>query len=103
LPVTSNYHFDLDRRKFFKIAGGGLIVAFVVKDLFSFATTTTGSEPSSVQAGGVDAWIHIGKDGRVTVYTGKVEVGQNIRTSLSQIVSEELIVSVASVTMIMGD
>ncbi|HEX3168388.1 MAG TPA: molybdopterin cofactor-binding domain-containing protein [Chitinophagaceae bacterium] len=103
LPVKSNYHFDIDRRKFFKIAGGGLIVAFVVKDLVSFADISNPAEPSSIQAGDVDAWIHIGKDGTVTVYTGKVEVGQNIRTSLSQIVSEELMVPVASVTMIMGD
>lgn len=40
---------------------------------------------------------------KVTVYTGKVEVGQNIRTSLSQLVAEELMVPLSSVTMIMGD
>ena len=38
----------------------------------------------------IDAWLHIGENGRVTAYTGKVEVGQNIRTSLSQAVAEEL-------------
>ena len=38
----------------------------------------------------MDAWIHIGGDGRVTVFTGKVEMGQNIRTSLAQQVAEEL-------------
>ena len=103
LPLKSNYHFELDRRKFFKITGGGLIVAFVLKDLVSFGDKTTPSESSSILAGDVDAWIHIGKDGMVSVYTGKVEVGQNIRTSLSQIVSEELMVPVASVKMIMGD
>jgi nicotinate dehydrogenase subunit B len=103
LPLKSTYHFELDRRKFFKITGGGLIVAFVLKDLVSFGDKTTPSEPSSILAGDVDAWIHIGKDGMVSVYTGKVEVGQNIRTSLSQIVSEELMVPVASITMIMGD
>ena len=37
------------------------------------------------------------------MYTGKVEVGQNIRTSLSQIVAEELMVPLSSITMIMGD
>ena len=103
LPGKSNYNFKLDRRKFFKITGGGLIVAFVLKDLVSFADKTGHSEPSSIAAGDVDAWIHIGKDGIVSVYTGKVEVGQNIRTSLSQIVSEEIMVPLASVKMIMGD
>src|SRR5438045_4349439 len=103
LPLKSNYHFELDRRKFFKITGGGLIVAFVLKDLISFGSKAPASELSSASAGDVNAWIHIGKDGMVMVYTGKVEVGQNIRTSLSQIVSEELMVPMASVTMIMGD
>ena len=67
------------------------------------ADNNSPSESSSISAGDVDAWIHIGKDGMVSVYTGKVEVGQNIRTSLSQIVSEELMVPLASIKMIMGD
>ena len=104
LPPKSNYDFALDRRKFFKITGGGLIVVFVLKDLFSFGNRNPSSEISSVPgAAGVESWLHIGEDGRVTVYTGKVEVGQNIRTSLSQIVAEELMVPVMSIKMIMGD
>src|SRR5229473_4516443 len=39
----------------------------------------------------------------VTVYTGKVEVGQNIRTSLSQCVAEELHLPVSRIQMVMGD
>ena len=45
----------------------------------------------------------MGENGRTTVYTGKVEVGQNIRTSLAQIVAEELGVAVDSISMVMGD
>ena len=101
LPPKPNYDFALDRRKFFKITGGGLIVAFVLTDLLSFDSETSPSEVSSMP--GVESWIHIGEDGTVTVYTGKVEVGQNIRTSLSQIVAEELMVPVLSIKMIMGD
>ena len=101
LPPKANYDFALDRRKFFKLTGGGLIVAFVIKDLLSFGSETPSSEASSMA--GVDSWIHIGEDGTVSVYTGKVEVGQNIRTSLSQIVAEELMVPVTSIKMIMGD
>ena len=51
----------------------------------------------------VGAWLHIGEDGVVTAYTGKVEVGQNSRTSLTAAVAEELRVPVASVRFIMGD
>ena len=101
LPPKPNYDFALDRRKFFKLTGGGLIVAFVLKDLLSFDSEPAPVEPSSLS--GVESWIHIGEDGTVTVYTGKVEVGQNIRTSLAQIVAEELMVPVLSIKMVMGD
>jgi nicotinate dehydrogenase subunit B len=101
LPPRPDYQFALDRRKFFKLTGGGLIVAFVLKDLLSLDTGTSSSQASSMS--GVESWIHIAEDGTVSVYTGKVEVGQNIRTSLSQIVAEELMVPVMSIKMIMGD
>ena len=51
----------------------------------------------------IDAWLHIGENGKVTVYTGKVEVGQNIRTSLSQGVAEELRLPIEKIEMVMGD
>lgn len=103
LPPNPEHQFALDRRKFFKLFGGGLAVAFVLHDLLSFAGETVTPEPSIVPASQVGAWIHIGENGKVSVYTGKVEVGQNIRTSLSQIVAEELHVPISSVNMIMGD
>jgi nicotinate dehydrogenase subunit B len=102
LPSKPRYHFTLDRRKFFKLSGGGLVVAFVLHDLISLGNKGI-SSPGESQPDGVDAWIHIAEDGAVNVFTGKVEVGQNIRTSLSQIVAEELMVPVSSITMIMGD
>jgi isoquinoline 1-oxidoreductase len=49
------------------------------------------------------AWLHIDEQGAVTVYTGKVEVGQNIRTSLTQVVAEELHLPVESIGLVMGD
>src|SRR5207247_8331600 len=51
----------------------------------------------------IGAWIHIGEDGAVTVYTGKTEVGQNIRTSLTQVVCEELRVPMTAVRLVMAD
>jgi isoquinoline 1-oxidoreductase len=51
----------------------------------------------------LDSWLHIGEGGEVTVFTGKVEMGQSIRTSLAQQVAEELRVPVESVHMLMGD
>ena len=51
----------------------------------------------------LSAWLHIAEDGKVTVYTGKVEIGQNIRTSLSQQVAEELRAPMESIHLVMGD
>ena len=102
LPSKPRYRFTLDRRRFFKLSGGGLVVAFVLHDLISPSSNSVPPANDS-QSDDVDAWIHIGEDGAVNIFTGKVEVGQNIRTSLSQIVAEELMVPLSSITMIMGD
>ena len=49
------------------------------------------------------AWLHIGETGIISVYTGKVEVGQNARTSLTQAVAEELRAPLSSIQMVMAD
>jgi CO/xanthine dehydrogenase Mo-binding subunit len=51
----------------------------------------------------VDSYLAIGKDGRVTLYSGKVELGTGTETALSQIVAEELNVTVDMIDVIMGD
>ena len=103
LPSKSDHHFMLDRRKFFKLTGGGLVVAFVLHDLLSLGGENVPIGSSSISESQVSAWLHIDHDGMVTVYTGKVEVGQNIRTSLAQVVAEELKVDITTINIIMGD
>jgi nicotinate dehydrogenase subunit B len=51
----------------------------------------------------IDAWLRVEPDGTVTVFTGKVEVGQNIRTALTQVVAEELRLPLERVRMVMSD
>jgi nicotinate dehydrogenase subunit B len=98
-----NPAFIFDRRKFLKLAGGGLIVTFISRDFMPMPGESLSQGSPKVPVSEVGAWLHIGEDGLISVYTGKVEVGQNIRTSLSQIVAEELKLPVSSITMIMGD
>ena len=97
------YQFRLDRRDFFRVLGGGLVVLLLVDFV-------EGQESGGGQRRGggrgpqeIGAYIHIGEDGSITAYTGKVEVGQNIRTSLAQAVAEEMRVSPQSVKMVMAD
>jgi isoquinoline 1-oxidoreductase len=98
------YRFELNRREWFEVLGGGLLVLVVTGR--SEAQESGGARrafrrPPLPQD--VGAWLHIGEDSAVTVYTGKVEVGQNIRTSLAQAVAEELRAPIDSVRMVMGD
>ena len=92
--------FDLDRRGFVRLLGGGLLVAIEVPRASAQESgRASGQEPPREIA----AWLHIGRDGKITVFTGKVEMGQNIRTSLAQQVAEELRVAVDTIRMVMGD
>jgi len=92
---------DVDRREFLKLLGGGLLVC--LSPVSALAQESGRAANRHELPTDLSAWIHIGADGRVKVFTGKVEVGQNIRTSLAQAVAEELRVSFDSITMIMGD
>lgn len=104
--------YQPSRRELLKLLGGGLLVpVFAAK-----ASGCVEPAPSLAQGGesgrggrgnqspqNLSAWLHIGEDGRATVFTGKVEVGQNARTSLTQGVAEELRLPMESVLMVMGD
>lgn len=61
------------------------------------------SSPGGSEAGLIADWLHIEADGKVTVFTGKVEIGQNIRTSLTQAVAEELRIPLETVSLVMAD
>ncbi len=104
LAEGAAYHFEMHRRDFFKTLGGGILIAFTVKD--ALAVQESGGarrEPQGSLPKEIGAWLHIGEDGAVTAYTGKVEFGQDIRTSLAQAVAEELRAPLASVRLVMGD
>ncbi len=89
---------SLDRRNFLKMLGGGLIV-FISPDL-SEAQYRSRSQETPAD---FNAFLRIGEDGRVTCFTGKIEMGQGIITSLAQMVAEELDVPFDCVDMVMGD
>ena len=79
----------LSRRRFFKYMGTGLASFLLVSDVLSSrALANLGADERSIAEDTIAAWIQIGEDGKIKVFTGKVEVGQNIRTSLAQMVAE---------------
>jgi CO/xanthine dehydrogenase Mo-binding subunit len=99
----SSQPVQFPRRDFLKFFGSGLLIGLAP------ASSTSQESGGRFMFRGhelpknVSAWLHIDADNRVTVFTGKVEVGQNIRTSLAQQVAEELHAPFDSVTMVMGD
>ena len=88
-------------RRGFLQAGGAIVISFAFPALAS-AQTATPKEKLSLYAG-LDSWLAIDAEGKVTVFCGKVELGQGVQTSLSQAVAEELDCPMANITMIMGD
>jgi len=102
--LSTNPHFGVDRRSFLKSIGGGLAVLFAADDLAIGQESGSGGRPAGqMLPEQVGAWLHIAPDGTVTAFTGKVEVGQNIRTSLTQAVADELRCAPASIKLVMGD
>jgi nicotinate dehydrogenase subunit B len=90
----------LSRRQFLKLTGGGIVILFSLRDPeFLEAQERRGRQlPEDF-----NAFLRVGEDGRVSCFTGKIEMGQGIVTSLAMMLADELDVSLASVDMVMGD
>ncbi len=90
----------IQRREFMKLLGPGVYI------LFSTGEYLFGQQPGfqfRQYPDDFNAYLRIAEDGKVTCYTGKIEMGQGIITSLAQMLAEELEVPFSSVSMIMGD
>lgn len=93
---------SMTRRRFLA-AGGALVVSFPLFPVLSGAQET-GALPGSLKGAPLlDSWIRIDADGGVTVFTGKVELGQGIKTALIQVAAEELMVQPRRIRLITAD
>jgi isoquinoline 1-oxidoreductase len=103
LVVDGPTTFPVDRREFVKLTATGLLVLLAVDP------ASAGQETARLPMGrqgyptDVNAYLHIGPDGKVTCLVGKIEMGQGVMTSLPQLLAEELDVPLASVEIVMGD
>ena len=98
-PPLPSAGSSLHRRDFVRLLGGGIIVLFNadLSDLLGQETRTRGYPTD------FNAYLRIAGDGRVTIYSGKIEMGQGVVTSLAQMAADELAVSLDSIDMVMGD
>ncbi len=92
---------SLTRRQFGKNVAG-IVIAFSLAP--EFAWPASGELPGHLSAAPMlDAWLRIDPTGVITVFTGKVELGQGAVTALAQIAAEELDVPLSAIRMIAGD
>jgi isoquinoline 1-oxidoreductase len=96
-----DYDFGLSRRSFVKVLGAGLLIAVSLPPVLAQESGRRGRGGGG--ASNLGARIHIGKDGGITVLTGKVEGGQGARAELSQAAAEELGVPLNAVQLLMAD
>ena len=97
--------FKSDRRDFLKRVGGGIVIFMAINEALF------GQEEAPRPRGGgrrglpsdFNAFLRIGEDGRVTCYTGKIEMGQGTITSLPQMLAEELDTPLDTVDIVLGD
>ena len=94
LDEASRYRFDLSRRSFLGVTGAGLLI------VASHEATQAQTRSSNNR---IVSRLHIAKDGRITVMTSKVEVGQGSRTQLAQAAAEELRVPADQIDLVMAD
>ncbi len=88
----------LERRRFLQLLGGGIVVL-------------VGLGPDALQAEEAahlvpedfNAFLVVGENGRVTLLSGKVEMGQGVMTSQAQMLAEELGVALSAIDVVLGD
>jgi nicotinate dehydrogenase subunit B len=90
----------MDRRDFVKALGGGVLVLVSLPAACAIDGEAQGRRAYPTD---INAYLHIAEDGTVTLFSGKIEMGQGIMTSLAQMAAEELAAPLESFKVVMGD
>jgi nicotinate dehydrogenase subunit B len=96
---------EISRRDFVK-ASGALVVCFSSAALiepFAMGHGPFDTHQSHIDPEKLDSWLAVASDGKVTAYTGKCDFGQGMYTVQTQLVAEELCLSIDKVKLIQCD
>src|ERR1700683_4296754 len=108
LPEWTPMKKEISRRDFVR-ASGALIISFsslggaTLLDPLANAQGPFDTHPSHVDPNKLDSWIAVASDGTVTAYTGKCDFGQGMATVQTQLIAEELRISIHKVKLVQCD
>lgn len=93
------------RRAFLKTFSGGLAVLWLVdrRGLRAQESGSARGRGGQRRPAEIAAWLHIAADGTITLFSGKTEVGQNVRTSLTAALAEELPAPLTQIKAVLAD
>lgn len=94
------------KRKTFLKQTGSLLLSFNFFPLGISCFDTGGNNWPDTLLGDpneIDSWLRLNSEGAVTLFTGKMELGQGIRIALKQIAAEELEVDIKRINIIIAD
>lgn len=100
---------DLARRDWLKLLGGGIVVCLTTHPVEGQQPGGRGRGQRGFGRGGtarpvpISAYLHISPSGEITLFCGKTEVGQNVRTSVTQALAEELRVQPEAIRVVLAD
>jgi nicotinate dehydrogenase subunit B len=102
-PGKPAERFPLNRREFLTWLSTGIVIFISLGDVADAQETRRQRSGRPSGPSDFNAFLRIGEDGRVTCFTGKIEMGQGPITSLPQMLAEDLEVPLESVDIVMGD
>jgi len=94
---------EITRRRLLQSGGVVMVSSLFVSPLSALASTPAASKVADIPLDRVNSFIAMSADGKVTAFNGHVDLGTGVRTSLAQIVADEIGVRFEDVTMILGD
>ncbi|HEX2970543.1 MAG TPA: molybdopterin cofactor-binding domain-containing protein [Bacteroidales bacterium] len=92
----------IPRRDFLKKLGGGIFLFFVPWPEIE-ASSISSQQVRRTLPKDYNAFLQITEDGTINCYTGKIEMGQGVITSLPLMMADELNVPLEKVKIVMGD
>jgi len=94
----------VSRREFLQGAGA-LVVGFTVPSIAAAQRLprTEAALGKTLDVGEVDGFIAVNGDGSVTIFSGKVDLGQGLRIAIPQMAAEELGIGLERIAMLEGD